>query len=227
MVAEVIAGIDVSAKVLEVAVEVAGKQLPVKQFANDAKGHGGLTQWLRKKGKSIRVVLESTGVYSIDVALALYACEETEVMVANPRAVKDFTRATMQRSKSDPKDAAAIREFAKSMPFVRWQPPAKEVLELRGISRRISALTVERTRDKNRQHAAKASQSGSRVVLNDIEVNIRHLDRRIDAVVRNRDRRRCAHEEDVWEGDPKRLFPFVEREILAFTELYSSPEEDA
>ena len=47
------------------------------------------------------------------------------------------------------------------------------------------------------------------------------------AIVRNRDRRRCAHEEDVWEGDPKRLFPFVEREILEFTRLYTSPEEDA
>ena len=135
MVAEVITGIDVSAKILDVAVEVAGKQAPVKQFANDAKGHGRLSQWLRKSGKSIRVVLESTGVYSLDIALALHACEETEVMVANPRAVKDFTRATMQRSKSDPKDAAAIREFAKRMPFVPWQPPAREVLELRGIAR--------------------------------------------------------------------------------------------
>ena len=47
------------------------------------------------------------------------------------------------------------------------------------------------------------------------------------AIVRNQDRRRCAHEEDVWEGDPKRLFPFVEREILEFTKLYTSPGEDA
>ena len=47
------------------------------------------------------------------------------------------------------------------------------------------------------------------------------------AIVRNQDRRRCAHEEDVWEGDPGRLFPFVEREILEFTKLYTSPEEDA
>ena len=47
------------------------------------------------------------------------------------------------------------------------------------------------------------------------------------AIVRNRDRRRCAHEEDVWEGDPQRLLPFVEREILEFTKLYLSPEEDA
>lgn len=45
------------------------------------------------------------------------------------------------------------------------------------------------------------------------------------AIVRNRKRRRCAHEEDVWEGDPRRLFPFVEREIVEFTKLYTGPEE--
>ena len=45
------------------------------------------------------------------------------------------------------------------------------------------------------------------------------------AIVRNRKRRRCSHEEDVWEGDPKRLLPFVEREILQFTRLYTSLED--
>ena len=69
MVAEVIAGIDVSAKTLDVAIEVADEQLPVKRFSNDAEGHRRLSQWLRKWGKSVRVVLESTGVYSLDVAL--------------------------------------------------------------------------------------------------------------------------------------------------------------
>ena len=47
------------------------------------------------------------------------------------------------------------------------------------------------------------------------------------AIVRNRKRRRCAHEEDVWDGDPQRLFPFVEREILEFTKLYTGPEEES
>ncbi|MCZ6795948.1 MAG: hypothetical protein O7J95_20260 [Planctomycetota bacterium] len=46
------------------------------------------------------------------------------------------------------------------------------------------------------------------------------------AIVRNRDRRRCAHEEDVSEGDPKRLLSFVEREILEFTKLYTAPEAE-
>ena len=185
MVTEVFVGIDVSAKTLDVAVEVADEQSPVEQFSNDGEGFARLTQRLKKIGKSVRVVLESTGVYSFDVALALHACEEIEVMVANPRAVKDFTRATMQRSKSDAKDAVAIREFSKRMPFVPWQPPAEEVLELRGIARRISAMTVERTREKNRQHAEEASESGSRVVLNDIAVNLRHLDRRIDLLTKH------------------------------------------
>lgn len=185
MVAQVIVGIDVSAKTLDVAVEVANEQLPVEQFSNDAEGHVALTQWLKRNGKSARVVLESTGVYSFDVALALHACEEIEVMVANPRAVKNFTKATMQRSKSDAKDAVAIREFAKRMLFVPWQPPAAEVLELRGIARRISAMTVERTREKNRQHAEEASEIGSRVVLNDIAVNLRHLERRIDLLTKH------------------------------------------
>ena len=97
---------------------------------------------------------EFTGVYSFDLALALHKCEHAEVMVANPRSIKDFARASMKRSKSDAQDAVSIREFAKRMDFVPWQPPAREVLELRTITRRIAALTVERTRELNRKHAA-------------------------------------------------------------------------
>ena len=172
MVAEVVVGIDVSAETLDVAAEANDRALPLQKFANDAKGHKKLSHWLSKCGKDVRVVLESTGVYSLNLALALDARDRTEVMVANPRAMKNFTRAAMQRSKSDAKDATAIREFAKRMPFVPWLPPALEVLELRGIARRIAALTVERTREKNRLHATEASERFSRVVLRDIGVNI-------------------------------------------------------
>jgi len=46
------------------------------------------------------------------------------------------------------------------------------------------------------------------------------------AIVRNRDRRNCAHEEDVWEGDPEKLNRFIEREIVAFSKLYTDPDGD-
>lgn len=65
------------------------------------------------------------------------------------------------------------------MPFLPWQPPSSEVLELQQIARRIQALIVERTREKNRLRTAQATVTTSRVVINDIEVNLRHLDRRI------------------------------------------------
>ncbi len=85
----------------------------------------------------------------------------------------------MQRSKTDKVDAIIICDYAARMPFVPWQPPAPEVLELRQVARRIQALVVERTREKNRLRVACATTTTSRIVLNDIMVNLRHLERRI------------------------------------------------
>ena len=151
-------------------------------YENDASGHKKLCQWVTRGNRAARVVVESTGIYSLDVALALHRTPGVSVMVADPRSLKDFARASMLRSKNDPIDAASTLEYAIRMPFVPWEPPSREVLEVRAISRRVSALTVERTREKHRLHSMQASRESSRFVVNDIEVNIRHLDRRIDGL---------------------------------------------
>jgi len=174
------AGIDVSKDVLDVAVRRDERRLETARFANDATGHRKLIGWLTKGGRTVRVVLESTGTYSLDVALALHRARGVSVMVANPRAIKQFTGALMQRSKTDLTAAVALRDFVIRMPFVAWAPPAAPVLELRGIARRIAALVVERTRERNRLHALHATTETSRIVCNDIEVNVRHLERRIE-----------------------------------------------
>ena len=44
-------------------------------------------------------------------------------MVANPRAIADFAKALLQRSKTDKLDAEVMLEFVRRMPFVPWQPP--------------------------------------------------------------------------------------------------------
>ena len=64
--------------------------------------------------------------------------------MANPRVIKDFAGAFLQRSKTDSLDAAVILEFVKRMPFQAWQAPPVEILQLRAISRRITALTGSR-----------------------------------------------------------------------------------
>jgi transposase len=173
------AGIDVSKAVLDVAICRDGQRLETARFDNDATGHKRLVRWLTKGGRPVRVVLESTGTYSLDVALALHRARGVAVMVANPRAIKQFTGALMQRSKTDLTAAVALRDYAIRMPFVAWEPPAAHVLEVRTIARRIAALVVERTREHNRLHALQATATASAVVGNDIAVNIRHLERRI------------------------------------------------
>lgn len=174
-------GIDISKDHLDV-FSVKQGQSRKRRFGNTPKGHRALIGWIGNE--PVRVCLEASGRYSIDVALALVEANGIEVMVANPRAVKNFREASMRRSKTDALDAEVLWDYAQRMPFEGWEPPEEAHRELRAITRRIQALTVERAREKNRLHATKASQTASRVVLNDIEVNMRHLTRRIDELLR-------------------------------------------
>ena len=56
------------------------------------------------------MVLEATGPYRVDVALALQEARGIAVMVANPRAIQHFAVALLQRSKTDLTAAVARRE---------------------------------------------------------------------------------------------------------------------
>ena len=167
-------GIDVSAKKLQVA--TADFELEVDNTPED---HQKLIQRLRRSGREVRVCMESTGVYGLDLAIALYRAEGIGVMVLNPRAARHFAHALMNRSKTDPVDARVLLKYVQCMDFVPWRPPATEKLQLRALSRRIAGLTQMRTQEKNRLHAANSSLE-LKVIRNDIEVNIRHLDRRIE-----------------------------------------------
>lgn len=179
-------GVDVSQDSLEVAARTdSGVEERTAQFANTAAGHRQLITWLTKGGRSARVVLEATGVYSLDLALALDAATRIDVMVVNPRAARKFADACLQRSSTDATMAAALREYAARMEFVAWTPPAPAVRAVRAIARRIAALTLEKTRELNRQHAARASADTPAVVANDVAVNVRHLQRRIEDLERH------------------------------------------
>lgn len=172
-------GVDVSAKTLSVVLEQAKERSPLLEFTNDRAGHKKLVSLITKRGRHARVVLEATGNYSLDLALALHRAKRVEVMVANPRALSQFAGAFLRRSKTDALDAEVILEFAERMPFHAWSPPDPECMDLRAISRRMEALTKNATQEKNRLHAADAFDEISAVVRNDIEVNIRHLGKRI------------------------------------------------
>ena len=172
-------GVDVDSEALVSMMQHGGQRLPLARFANTAAGHKKFIRWATKGGRPARVCLEATGIYSLEFALALHHAKNVEVMVVNPRAIKDFTRACMQRAKTDAVDAGGILDYLERMPFTAWQPPAPEILELQAINRRIDQLHTELTREKNRCHAAQFAGASADAIAHDIEVNIHHLERRI------------------------------------------------
>jgi transposase len=172
-------GIDVSLDDLTVRVERDGKQLPLATFPNHPDHHPKLCRWLTKGGKSARVCLEATGVYHLELALALHHHKRIEVMVVNPRAMRHHARARMQRGKTDPVDTGVILDYLKRMDFKPWTAPRQELLDLRCITRRIYQLNREIERESGRQHATAQTPSITAAINNDIQVNVRHLKARI------------------------------------------------
>jgi transposase len=172
-------GIDVSASTLAVAVQPEGSDgFERREFANSTVGHRQLVAWLRRQAVAVRVSLEATGIYSLDVAMALEAVEGIAVAVLNPRRFHQFAE-TLRRSKTDAADAVALAEYSRRMPFVAWVRPSGAVLALRAIGRHLATLSEEHARLKNRLHAAEGSAATPRCVLVDLRRSLTGLAKRL------------------------------------------------
>lgn len=174
------AGGDISAKEIVVALQREDGQRERGTFGNTVAGRKALVSWLSKHGSDVQVVIEATGIYSLDVAFALHRAEGIQVMVANPRAISDFARALMQRSKTDKLDAEAILEFSLRMPFVAWTPPSASRLDLRALSRRIDSLKLQAQQESNRLHAAEHADEITPLIRRDIEAHLKQLGRHVE-----------------------------------------------
>src|SRR5688500_4963482 len=146
----VCAGLDVGATEIVCALLRDGHPESPCTLPNTPAGHRQLLKLLTRRGAHAGVCLEATGVYSLRLALALHRAERVEVMVVNPRAIKDFQRARLTRAKTDAVDARGILEFLQRMDFVAWTPPADAVLALQQLGRRLVQLRGELTRDAAR-----------------------------------------------------------------------------
>jgi transposase len=133
---------------------------------------------LRKDKAPARVSLEATGIYSLDLALALDQAEGIEVAVLNPKLMHRFAQ-TLRRSKTDSADAQVLAEYSCRMPFTPWSAPELSGLRLRTISRHIQSLVVEQTRQNNRLHNAEKSATTPRCVVNDLKRSMASLKLRI------------------------------------------------
>jgi transposase len=171
-------GIDVSARSLSVALIEQDHGITERQFANNASGHKSLLGWLSRRKAKVRVSLEATGIYSLDLALALDRETSIELAVLNPKLVNRFAQ-TLRRSKTDAADAVVLAEYSQRMPFTAWQSPEANHLRLRTTGRYIESLVVEQASVKNRLRTAESTATTPRAVLRDLKQAQATLSRRI------------------------------------------------
>lgn len=174
-------GIDVGARQLVVAISADGIAMAMQEYANTAAGHKQLRQRLQQQlPAEVRVAMEASGTYSLDVALVLAGMgQRVQLEMVNPRRARRFAESLGQRSKTDPVDARALCQYAQRMPMLRWQPPSLAALRLRALSRTVAALVRMCTQHKNRQHALSASAALPACLVRELEAQVRYTEKRI------------------------------------------------
>lgn len=174
----VVLGIDVSKLKLDVALWLPE---PRKWYAlradNSVAGVDKLLHWAQaKSGASIntcRVVLEATGVYHELAAETAFEAG-AEVVLANPKRVRDFASGHGILNKTDAVDARALARYGAEAEVIAWQPPPLEVRTLRALVARLAAVEEDLQRENNRREKARATATPA-LVLESLERTIQAL----------------------------------------------------
>ncbi len=173
-------GIDVAMKELVVAVSEPKKKKPVKTFANTPDGHKALIKYLKPKKYQLRVCLEATGTYHLDIAILLSETDNVELMIVNPRASKNFADALNVKHKTDTEDAEILAEYAVRMPFEPWVPPGLTHRTVRQYARHLQALTHSKAQTKCQLHALTASKHTSKEIIQSTQTVIEFYEQQIE-----------------------------------------------
>ena len=157
-------GVDVAKKTFDAALVFHGQkwpateleEIPVRTFARTAPGVGDLLHWLDAQlhgGEDdiVRVVMEATGSYSME--LAVWMMEQRPSLtpaIAPPHQTAAFITSMGFRNKTDQLDARALGFYGMERQPVAYQPLSKEEASLRELVRYRRVLVVQQTADKNR-----------------------------------------------------------------------------
>lgn len=174
-------GIDIAAKTVDCAVWRDGAPTSLGTFEQTPTGHAALTKKLVALAPE-HVVMEATGVYYLDLAVAL-ADADLPVSVINPRSFRHFAALKLQGSKTDALDSALLAEYGARMTPGRWSPPSAARLALRDLARQLNRLSHARTQAKNRLHALRAKAMTLPLLIEDEQAGIDELERRIQRLV--------------------------------------------
>lgn len=174
-------GVDVSKAKLDIKVLPSGL---TKRVANDPEGHRELVEFLRPHAADgLRAILESTGGFELEAALALEAAG-FEVAIVRPERVKYFAKSEGHRAKTDAIDAHVLARFAATATVEIHPLPTAEVRAFREILDRRQQLVTMRTMETNRRDSTAEGPA-----LKNLEKHIEWLNKSIKAIEKDLDAR--------------------------------------
>ena len=181
-------GLDVSKSSFDAALWLGAAKAPHRRFPATAEGADQFLGWMDEQCKRLeihaprlRVVMESTGIYSLELrGMLMRAGLPTEPSIVNPHQIKSFGDSLGVRNKTDKTDACVIARFG----FER-QPPPDEPLE--GARADLQELVRLRTAEKNR---LKTCKGGSELLtgmrekrIADLTSQIKQLETAMEKIV--------------------------------------------
>ena len=161
-------GIDVSKFRLDVATRPESDRFTI---GNDEVGVRALIRQMNDL-QPLAIVLEATGGLEMLVVSQL-AAAGLPVVVANPRQIRDFARATGQLAKTDALDAEVIARFAEAVRPGTRPVKDKALRDLESLVTRRTQLSGMLTAERNRRTMA------SDVVACSLDANVQWLKRNL------------------------------------------------
>lgn len=168
-------GIDVSKQTIDCCLITDGLFFE-RKFKNNQIGFQELKKWLESNGATdkLHCCCEATGKYY--EAIADFLNGYYRMSVENPRRIKGFGVAVLQRGKTDKQDAKLIAQYCKAMIPRQWEKPTEAQAKLQELTRYQNRL--------RRQKAAEQTklQTAPEYLTPLIQSTIDHLQQQIKAV---------------------------------------------
>lgn len=146
-------GIDVSKNTLDCCL-ISDGIFYERKFKNDSVGIDKLQKWLDEHGAdhTLHCCCEATGTYYEESAKAI--ARRYKMSVVNPRTIKGFSTAVMNRSKTDRQDAKLIARYCQAMKPEQWQPLTSEHRQLQELVRYIVRTKRQRAAEQIKRQTA-------------------------------------------------------------------------
>ena len=167
------------------------QKIPHAQFERSQAGVQKYVRWLKQQGganASVRVVMEATGRYSLELQVFLVAKQPTLApAIVNPKQAKHFHKSLGLRNKTDQVDCRALGLMGKDRRPPPYEPPPAEYQQLRELMRQrrdfIQIRVAQRQRLKELPKGRCPARNLTQAHLRKLDQLLKRLDRSLNKLL--------------------------------------------